>query len=313
MAARRDSPISKPGERRQRDDHVVELVAAPPRSGGPWLVGGAPRNPRSSCCSTRHVSCDSRSFTSQLRRRICCRFQPMPDACSGSNTISASRRWSRHHCARWARAGTRAGSSCRPRRKCRMVSIGDAAAATSSSPDERGQQHANQPRASLRAAPRSARARRDCRPRGSRAPWTRRVGRPARERARSLLRRCAARPTDPGVLAAAAELHRHDQRLVAGGDARQPPGQHRVRRPSQAANTRSTTCRGSKPPCVCDRARSRESTCSCATNCVGLRFDPPGQLRARRVGGHRGRETPRAGRTRGNVGLITSCSRCSST
>ena len=202
----------------------------------------------------------------------------MPDGCAASNTSVRSRPLQAPPLlGRRPPAGTRPAAGRRPRRKCSMCRQARAATARTrprrpAAARERG---ARWPR----AARRSGRARTGCRPRGSRARSTRRCS-PAAARLPNLGAPCASPAEDPGVLAAAAELHGDDQRLLARGDARQPAGQHRVRRAVPRRDTRSTTCRGSRPRCVCTGAVDR-STCSCATYCSGLRLDARGEVAPR--------------------------------
>ena len=102
---------------------------------------------------------------------------------------------------------------------------------------------------------------------------------------------------NPRVLAAAAQLHRHDQRLAPGGHASQPAGQHAVggavpcREHAQHDVTRFETAMG------LDGAVER-STCSWATNCAGRASIRSASAR-RALGAHAWPGTRRAARTAG--------------
>src|SRR5262249_15787529 len=70
----------------------------PPKYRCSGFAGAKAENSDSSCCSTRHVSDDSRSFKCLATRRSSLRLQRRLDVCVGSDTISVKRRCTDHLC-----------------------------------------------------------------------------------------------------------------------------------------------------------------------------------------------------------------------
>src|SRR5260370_40138955 len=86
------------------------------------LPGGVEEKSVSSCCSTRQVSCESRSFNGHVTRRMCLRFQPMVEVRLGSKTKLLSRRSTCHRCCASEEGDNSAGIKPKPENKGTIVS-----------------------------------------------------------------------------------------------------------------------------------------------------------------------------------------------
>ena len=174
----------------------------------------------------RHVSIDSRSRTTAAMRRssVSVRAQARVRVLREEEREHVLFELARRHAAR----AKRSGSSFRPTSTC--SSADSSSGSVVSTIRQARHDAAQEPDAHARRARRSVRARTGCRRRGS-------AGRCPRAPAASAIPAGASSVTDahgpvrqhPGVLAAAAALHRHDRHVVRARDARQPAGHHRVR------------------------------------------------------------------------------------